>query len=430
LAVKTVARIAAVIAAGTGVYFLLPYLASAILTLALIGSALRSTTKPPARHPDPAPLGSSPRQLWTIEGNFSAPAIDGNGTIYVTDHHALVAVNSDGTERWRYTLKGEQDPRLTAPVLVPGRRVVTGARGRMLAINADGTLAWTFKSGDDFDPLSRPALSADGRLYTLGTLKAITYGLTPDGKPIWTFDGGYYTNPLQVDPAGRVYLTIGGKLFVRDADGERLWTYGEPTAYGRNVPIAFDGDGTTYIAGKKLAAVGADGAVRWESVLATDALGCVATGAIIRNDVIYFGCDDRVLAYGRDGSKRWEVKTETTVTGTAIAEDGTVYVVAANLYALNLNGTVRWQFTPERPYSTRPSTGPDGTIYVASPHQVHAVRPDGKLLWQTTAGREESSSQSGPQLRWLDGALLFSAGHQTAYQIDSARLVADKAAWQ
>jgi putative pyrroloquinoline-quinone binding quinoprotein len=313
---------------------------------------------------------------------------------------------------------------------VPGRRVVSGARGRLLAINADGTLAWTFKSGHDFDPLSRPALSADGRLYTLGALKPITYGLTPDGKPTWTFDAGYYTNPLQVDSNGRVYLTISGKLFVRDADGERLWTYGEPTAYRPNVPIAFDGDGATYVAGMKLAAVGADGAVRWESALATDALGCVATGAIIRNDVIYFGCGDRFLAYGRDGSKRWEVKTETTVAGTAIAEDGTVYAVATNLYALNVDGTVRWQFTPEQPYSTRPSIGSDGTIYVASRHQVHAVRPDGKLLWQTTAGREEASSPSGPQLRWLDGALLFSSGHQTAYQIESARLEADKGAWQ
>ena len=82
-----------------------------------------------------------------------------------------------------------------------------------------------------------------------------------------------------------------------------------------------------------------------------------------------------------------------------IGSDGTVYYAGGGtLYAINPNGSEKWQYyigssnANLRPLS--PAIGSDGTIYAglrASPG-LHAVNPDGTKKWRGDIGGDLRSS--------------------------------------
>jgi|GEM_PF-952602 len=68
----------------------------------------------------------------------------------------------------------------------------------------------------------------------------------------------------------------------------------------------------------------------------------------------------------------------------AVGADGTVYAADVNghLYALTPAGGVKWIFNAGPADVTQPvSVGPDGTIYFANISLVYAINPDGTLKW-------------------------------------------------
>lgn len=82
----------------------------------------------------------------------------------------------------------------------------------------------------------------------------------------------------------------------------------------------------------------------------------------------------------------------------AIAADGTLYIGdrANRLWAINPDGTTKWSFAVgnDGDVNTSPAIAPDGTIYMAGTFNgvVHALSPDGDLLWRLPLGSAVSYS--------------------------------------
>jgi outer membrane protein assembly factor BamB len=103
---------------------------------------------------------------------------------------------------------------------------------------------------------------------------------------------------------------------------------------------------------------------------------------------IYGAFADIVACISPSGQILWQRSFPTAPVAPLASPDGTVYVGAGSLYALNRDGTTRWELDLQRPLRlgyTVLALGPDGTLYVsASPagdFRLFAVRPDGTLRW-------------------------------------------------
>gem|GEM_PF-754876 len=107
------------------------------------------------------------------------------------------------------------------------------------------------------------------------------------------------------------------------------------------------------------------------------------TAPVIGADgVIYIGTGDyRIFAVNPNGTKRWEYYLGGPVwTAPAIGADGTVYVSCdGQLFALSPEGILKWKV--ENGADLSPVIGQDGTIYIIGWQKLRAINPDGSEKW-------------------------------------------------
>ena len=68
------------------------------------------------------------------------------------------------------------------------------------------------------------------------------------------------------------------------------------------------------------------------------------------------------------GTKKWDFKIGLSQSSPAVAEDGTIYVGSNDkkLYAVNPDGTKKWEFTTAGTIWTSPAIGADGTLHTTA----------------------------------------------------------------
>ncbi|MHC5113165.1 MAG: outer membrane protein assembly factor BamB family protein [Planctomycetota bacterium] len=95
-----------------------------------------------------------------------------------------------------------------------------------------------------------------------------------------------------------------------------------------------------------------------------------------------------VLARQPDGRVQWTFETDgqNLRYRPAIGPDGTLYLHSNNatdgiIYAVSPDGALQWIQTVPWYAATPPTTGPDGTLYVATGSTVFAISPQGEILW-------------------------------------------------
>jgi outer membrane protein assembly factor BamB len=114
-------------------------------------------------------------------GTETTPAISADGTIYVGGNE-LYAVYPNGTMRWTFYLGTERHIFTSCPAIAAegtiyvGADIGNGVAGEILAVNPDGTERWRKIISDELVD-SSPAIAADGTVYIGST-------------------GGYYGNGL------------------------------------------------------------------------------------------------------------------------------------------------------------------------------------------------------------------------------------------
>ncbi|MCX6227534.1 MAG: PQQ-binding-like beta-propeller repeat protein [Bacteroidia bacterium] len=86
------------------------------------------------------------------------------------------------------------------------------------------------------------------------------------------------------------------------------------------------------------------------------------------------------------GTKKWDYLTDFPILSSpAIGIDGTIYIVSMrNLHAIAPDGTQKWEFLlGDNMGTSSPAIGSDGTIYACSLGQyLYAINPDGTQKWK------------------------------------------------
>jgi outer membrane protein assembly factor BamB len=237
---------------------------------------------------------SALRTLFIESGyTYNTLLIDAAGRVVGTSDDSserysgsLVALETDGTERWRQSaVLGYQTPALTPdgdivattcssggvykyspddgavvwfleviqglkePSVSPSGNIYfcagINSDHRLVAVTPDGALDWELAL--DQRCLSTPAIAADGTLYP--DLDADLLAISPSGSIIWRtpfpVKSDYNDGELVIDGDGTIYAIHKG-LFAYDPDGELLFE--EPNEHLRGA-AALGADGTLYVPG-------------------------------------------------------------------------------------------------------------------------------------------------------------------------------------
>lgn len=121
------------------------------------------------------------------------------------------------------------------------------------------------------------------------------------------------------------------------------------------------------------------------------------------------------------GTLKWIYQvTDKVYSSPVLADDGSVYFgcMDGNLYALDKNGALKWQFNTgsKIAYST-PAVSTNGSVYIgATDGYLYAINDDGTLNWKFNSGGEIWSSS--PAVDNLDNVYIGSRSN-TIYMLDN-----------
>ena len=132
--------------------------------------------------------------------------------------------------------------------------------------------------------------------------------------------------------------------------------------------------------------------------------------AIGTNGTIYIGKDKKLYAINPDGTKKWEFPLgENTLHVPIIGKDGTIYTYhicrnklptsESKIYAISPEGKEKWSLS-NKGISLQPIIG-DNILYIANDHLLYAINPDGTKKWKF----EISPGSSNTLTKGVDGTL-------------------------
>lgn len=360
--------------------------------------------------------------LWNYGSEYiflTDPATDENGKAYFVGYNTsglssstLYCTDSTGGLLWSKEFINESIQ--TNPMIIPqtGEIILgTVTYGTLYCLSPDGNVNWTYDAGES---ITQPAaIDTCGNIYIASESKLTA--LTSDGTFRWEYfsQHGNITSPISVNRYGNIYFgtefnkliclkSFGTEVFISDLYG---FVRGEPT---------IDTNGTIYMTScshplnkSKLEAFQSDGSKKWEMIFNEPN----PTAAIIGDsNYIYI----RTMNFWGGGFGRLykiDKLTHTVIwsyyfSGTSgssstptVASDGTVYFSTEGnsngfIYAMNPNGSVKWQFCP---YNNGLNCSPFGSVFIAS---------NGKLL--TTVYNDD-----------YEGSFLIAISDQGAAPADS-----------
>ncbi|ODS39673.1 MAG: hypothetical protein A7315_02965 [Candidatus Altiarchaeales archaeon WOR_SM1_79] len=376
-------------------------------------------------------------EKWSfITGHImqSSPAIDSDGTIYVgSEDKTLYAINPNGSKKWSFNTGGFIFP--SPAISFDGTIYVGSYDYKLYAINPDGTEKWNFKTG--WGILSSCAISSDETIY-IGSTDGKLYAINPDSTEKWNFT---INNVVGSSP------TIGfdGTIYVGSNDG-KLYAIGIPSL-NVNVTSHFSElnsaaqsaitvhvtDGTNPVQGATVNLVSDNGGIFSPQSGITDANGdfeCIFNAPTVTSQIIcrisaevsktgyndgsgyvdvtinpipwpMFSHNNRRSSHSpydtssNPGKLKWSFTTGGFVMSPVIGSDETIYVGSHDnkLYAINPDGTEKWNFTIGGYMALSPTIDSDGTIYAGGLNNgLFAINPDGTEKWHAIPGSDISYS--------------------------------------
>jgi hypothetical protein len=191
------------------------------------------------------PNGTLRWTFQTVQEIYDAPLIGDDGTIYTVPVYDVIAINPDGTEKWRTPSNGDGG----SPALSPDGTIVYSSCSAEDVFGLDpddGHIRWRYHL--DFNPQdkTRPVISSDGTVFFAYTDEggdtAYLSALNPDGTLRWTagitsdiypYDVMYLGPSPSIGADGTVYITT---WFVRAASN--YVNFGYVHAFGQHDPNA------------------------------------------------------------------------------------------------------------------------------------------------------------------------------------------------
>ena len=329
---------------------------------------------------------------------------------------------------------------VSSPAVAPDGTIYVGSKdGRLYALKNDGTVKWKYGTADQI--VASPAIGSDGTVY-VGSADRQLYAINPDGTFKWAFptkavlssspalgtDGTIYVAGTYLDKTLLCNLTVIGQLgalYAINPDGTLKWN--APLSGSVNSSPAVASDGTIYI--------GSAGDILFDRIDPCD----ITTEYPTSDADPFYPVNGHVYAINPDGTLKWDFKTSGAVdSSAAIAPDGTIYIgsdyakkaygvdkttlipigslTTGFLYALNPNGTLKWVTDLLGNIKSSPAIGSDGTIYVGSDKEdVFALNPiDGTIKW---AFPTKKPVRSSPSLA-ADGTIYIGSNDTSLYALN------------
>ena len=275
-------------------------------------------------------------------------------------------------------------------------------------------VALSLLSSPSIQPSTGPSASS---VWPMSHQNAQHTGLSPFPGPAlpflrWMFQTG---GPVYSPPAvgrGRIYVgSYDGNLYALNLQGVLLWKFQTPSPIMTTPAIG--SDGTIYLASHircieppcygVLYAISPGGRMIWNLTILALQGPALSSPTIGPDGTIYTSqLGFRTYAVNLDGTLKWQLTTDGEVFDSpAVAPDGTLYVGVDDpdpsgscdqcLLALNSDGTVRWSAIPKRAGFSWPAIGSDGTVYING----YAINPDGTVKWGSPGFRSPSIGPDG-----------------------------------
>jgi outer membrane protein assembly factor BamB len=217
---------------------------------------------------------------------------------------------------------------------------------------------------------------------------------------VWTMDMRYgiLSGPT-LGEDGTIYFGTNSYLgFTGDTtnyfyaaypDGTLKWTFYTGETSATNPGFLVGSDSTVYFGSQAgyLYAVDYSGDLKWKYTAGTSIFQFIMNIDLEGN--LYFpSFDGYIHSVGNNGELNWKINFNGGFYGQSIviaSEGNTIYVGGrdSNFYALNLDGSMKWMYTSKQTRSV-PLIDNSGNIYItpiASPAQVHCIKPNGELKW-------------------------------------------------
>jgi len=184
-------------------------------------------------------------------------------------------------------------------------------------------------------------------------------------------------------------------LYAFNKNGVLKWKYSGKSDYS---PVVAR-DGTIYWGGsspKTLAAIDpVDGSEKWWYNIGSTP-GLCPSCIVGRDGTIYCHSDNgSIYAINPDGTLKWQFSTSSSIQAwPSLGHDGTIYAgnEAGIFFAINRNGTEKWRYTDSNPIRTDIAVAEDGTIYYCAGGFLKALSSSGSFLWNTpNVGAERPS---------------------------------------
>jgi outer membrane protein assembly factor BamB len=208
-------------------------------------------------------------------------------------------------------------------------------------------------------------------------------------KEEWNFsmDGVVLSSPV-LDQNGTIYIGADGEdcLFALNPDGTEKWR----ANIGNIVESpAIGADGTIYVGTVygNLHAIYPNGTQRWQINLGTDSW-TISSPVIDQNGTIYTASvqSSTVYAINPNGTIKWQFPTNDWIySSPALADDGTIYIGSndRHLYAINPDGTLKWKYPAQGCVQEAPAIDSQGNVYFGSWDSfLYSLSPNGTLRWK------------------------------------------------
>ncbi len=282
---------------------------------------------------------------------FAAPVITSDGQLLAGAYNnRLYSYNlASGAELWRFTqARGRY---IDSPLLLNDVIYAPNSDGKLYALSLNGTLLATFESEKGL--WSTPV--TDGKAIFISGMDGIVYSLAPRTLAVnWQTDTGaaIVTAPVLSDD-GLLYIgnfnseVLGlnqrtGVVEWRATLNEMVWG---PPALSEGLLYVGDLGGTFYAF-----EAGGSQTPLWQLQLEGQLVGA----PLVKEDTIYLtSAAGYLYAIDPNGTIRWARQTpESKLMGTPLALGDLILVSLLEndsiLIAYDHNGTVQWQFTPDK----------------------------------------------------------------------------------
>ena len=315
--------------------------------------------------PSPYPRADRPELIWTyqaVDKVLGSPIVGLGNLIYLTTPMYIYALNPSGQLLWSYLTLTDA---VGGPVQADdGSIYIVGTNGDIYSFAPDGSLNWRENAAANAS--FSPTIGPNGSIY-IGT-KEYLLAMNPDGTLKWHFNGelAQYSDfeaAPAIAPDGTIYCPCKRMLWqtaviALSPDKEELC---EPKVFPalKQITPAIGSDGSVYVAaGSYLYALEPDLTEKWRTIFP----GVInSSPSVTKSGDILVVCSDQwvysISKYGPTG-RLWKYHLGGNITASAVSD--------AN-----------------------------GYIYLASPEgQIHALTPDGDLVWTYNLGEKVYSQMA------------------------------------